>query len=90
LAATRIFGPWGGTLLLTGAVVSMFGYVSGMTLAVPRALYAFARDGFLPRALARIHPASARRISPSRRRARSCACWRSPAASSASPSWRIS
>jgi amino acid transporter len=56
LAASRIFGPWGGTLLLTGAVVSMFGYVSGMTLAVPRALYAFARDGFLPRALARIHP----------------------------------
>ena len=55
-AATRVFGPWGGTLLLTGAVVSMFGYVSGMTLAVPRALYAFARDGFLPRALARIHP----------------------------------
>jgi amino acid transporter len=55
-AATRIFGPWGGTLLLAGAVVSMFGYVSGMTLAVPRALYAFARDGFLPRALARIHP----------------------------------
>jgi amino acid transporter len=55
-AATRIFGPWGGTLLLVGAVVSMFGYVSGMTLAVPRALYAFARDGFLPRALARIQP----------------------------------
>ena len=55
-AATRVFGPWGGTLLLAGAVVSMFGYVSGMTLAVPRALYAFARDGFLPRALARIHP----------------------------------
>jgi amino acid transporter len=34
----------------------MFGYVSGMTLAVPRALYAFGRDGFLPRAIARVHP----------------------------------
>jgi amino acid transporter len=34
----------------------MFGYVSGMTLAVPRALFAFARDGLLPRALARVHP----------------------------------
>jgi amino acid transporter len=55
-AAARVFGPWGGTLLLLGAVVSMFGYVSGMTLAVPRALYAFARDGFLPGALGRVHP----------------------------------
>jgi amino acid transporter len=27
-----------------------------MTLAVPRALYAFARDGFLPRVLGRVHP----------------------------------
>jgi amino acid transporter len=55
-AATAVLGPWGGRLLLVGAVVSMFGYVSGMTLAVPRALYAFARDGFLPGALASIHP----------------------------------
>jgi len=55
-AAARVFGPWGGTLLLLGATVSMFGYVSGMTLAVPRALYAFGRDGFLPRAMARVHP----------------------------------
>ncbi|HYV85026.1 MAG TPA: APC family permease [Patescibacteria group bacterium] len=55
-ASARVFGPWGGTLLLAGSVVSMFGYVSGMTLAVPRALYAFARDGFLPRALGRVHP----------------------------------
>ncbi|HEV8597711.1 MAG TPA: APC family permease [Candidatus Dormibacteraeota bacterium] len=56
-AAAGVFGPWGGTLLLLGATVSMFGYVSGMTLAVPRALYAFGRDGFLPRAMARVHPA---------------------------------
>jgi basic amino acid/polyamine antiporter, APA family len=33
----------------------MFGYIGGMTLAVPRALYAFARDGFLPSPLARVH-----------------------------------
>jgi amino acid transporter len=55
-AASRVFGPWGGTMLLVGSAVSMFGYVSGMTLAVPRALYAFGRDGFLPRAIARVHP----------------------------------
>jgi basic amino acid/polyamine antiporter, APA family len=30
--------------------------VSGMTLAVPRMLFAFGRDGFLPSALARVHP----------------------------------
>jgi amino acid transporter len=34
----------------------MFGYVGGMTLAVPRALFALGRDGFLPRALASVHP----------------------------------
>jgi basic amino acid/polyamine antiporter, APA family len=54
-AAGRVFGSWGATLLLVGAVVSMFGYVSGMTLAVPRALFAFGRDGFLPRAVSRVH-----------------------------------
>ena len=54
--AAGVFGPWGRTLMLTGAIVSMFGYVSGMTLAVPRALYAFARDGFLPRQVAAVHP----------------------------------
>jgi amino acid transporter len=55
-AAGQVFGPWGGTMLLVGAAVSMFGYVSGMTLAVPRALFAFGRDGFLPRVVARVHP----------------------------------
>jgi len=55
-AAGRMFGPGGRTLLLVGATVSMFGYVSGMTLAVPRALFAFARDGFLPRVVASVHP----------------------------------
>jgi basic amino acid/polyamine antiporter, APA family len=55
-AASALMGPWGRTLLLCGAVVSMGGYVSGMTLAVPRALFAFGRDGFLPRAMASVHP----------------------------------
>jgi amino acid transporter len=34
----------------------MFGYVGGMTLAVPRALFALGRDGFLPRGIAAVHP----------------------------------
>ena len=34
----------------------MFGYLGGMTLSIPRMLYALARDGYLPRALAAVHP----------------------------------
>jgi basic amino acid/polyamine antiporter, APA family len=55
-AAGVVLGPWGRTLLLIGVVVSTFGYLSGMALAVPRALYAFARDGFLPSPIASVHP----------------------------------
>lgn len=53
--AERIMGPGGRLLLLVGAIVSMFGYLSGMTLAVPRALFALARDGFLPRQVMAVH-----------------------------------
>lgn len=55
-AAGLAFGGWGRLLLLAGAVVSMFGYLGGMTLSVPRAVFAMAGDGFLPRALAAVHP----------------------------------
>lgn len=54
-AAGRAFGPSGRTLLLLGAAVSMLGYVGGMILAVPRVLYAFGRDGFLPPLVGRVH-----------------------------------
>lgn len=54
-AAGVALGPAGRTLILVGSAVSMFAYVSGMTLAVPRMLFAFGRDGFLPGALARVH-----------------------------------
>ena len=49
-------GGWARALLLAGASVSMFGYLGGMTLSIPRILFAFARDGFLPRAFASVHP----------------------------------
>jgi amino acid transporter len=55
-AAGRVFGPPGVALLSAGVVLSTLGYLSGMMLAVPRALFAFARDGFLPRAVAAVHP----------------------------------
>jgi APA family basic amino acid/polyamine antiporter len=49
-------GGWARSLLLVGASVSMFGYLGGMTLSMPRMVFALARDGFLPRALAAVHP----------------------------------
>jgi amino acid transporter len=55
-AAGVVLGPWGRILLLSAVVVSTFGYLSGMTLAIPRALYAFGRDGYLPAAVAAVHP----------------------------------
>jgi hypothetical protein len=56
-AGGRARGPAGRYLLLVGATVSMFGYASGMTLAIPRALYTFGRDGFLPRVVGGRPPA---------------------------------
>lgn len=55
-AAGASLGRWARSLLLAGAAISMFGYLGGMTLAMPRLLYALARDGYLPRALAAVHP----------------------------------
>jgi basic amino acid/polyamine antiporter, APA family len=55
-AAGRLFGPWGVLMISAGFMISAFGYLSGMMLAVPRALFAFARDGILPRQLAAVHP----------------------------------
>jgi basic amino acid/polyamine antiporter, APA family len=55
-ASSRFLGAGGRLLMLAGGAVSMFGYLCGDMLSSPRALYAFGRDGFLPRALARVHP----------------------------------
>ena len=54
-AASRVLGGTGRLLVLAGATVSMFGYVSGDMLGSPRALFAFARDGMFPAVLARVH-----------------------------------
>ena len=55
-AAGASMGGWARALLLAGASVSMFGYVGGMLLSMPRVVYALARDGFLSAPLARVHP----------------------------------
>lgn len=55
-AAHAFAGATGRTVMIAGATVSMLGYLTGNVLAVPRSLFALARDGFLPRALAAVHP----------------------------------
>jgi len=55
-AAGVALGGWARQVLLIGAVVSMLGHAGGMILATPRMLFAFARDGFFPSTLARLHP----------------------------------
>lgn len=55
-AALVAIGPWGQRLMLVAVVVSTFGYLSGMSLASPRALYAFGRDGYLPKVIGAVHP----------------------------------
>ncbi|WP_411280974.1 APC family permease [Gemmatimonas sp.] len=55
-AAESFLGTPGRLMLLIGASISMFGYVSGMTLAVPRALFRFAEDGLLPKVVGSVHP----------------------------------
>ncbi|RED47125.1 amino acid/polyamine/organocation transporter (APC superfamily) [Winogradskyella eximia] len=54
--AKVVFGNFGYLLLIIGAVVSMFGYMSGTILNSPRIVYALARDKVIPiTALSRIH-----------------------------------
>ena len=54
--AEIVMGPAGALMIGVAVILSTFGYLSGMVLAIPRALFAFARDGVLPRALQAIHP----------------------------------
>jgi amino acid transporter len=42
-------------LMLAGAAVSMLGWLCGDILSTPRMLFAFARDGWLPNLLGRLH-----------------------------------
>lgn len=54
-AANVAMGGWARTLLLVGASVSMFGYLGGITFSMPRMVYAFANDGFLPKRFAAVN-----------------------------------
>ena len=45
-------------VILLGAGLSMLGYLASDTLSAPRILFAFAKDGFLPRRVAALHARS--------------------------------
>jgi amino acid transporter len=49
-------GPAGRGLILGIGAISMVGFLGGDILGQSRVLFAFARDGLLPRALAAVHP----------------------------------
>jgi APA family basic amino acid/polyamine antiporter len=55
-AAGKALGPAGRQLILTGVLISTLGFLTGSILAVPRILFAFARDGAVPRVFAAVHP----------------------------------
>ncbi len=54
-AAGSFIGGWGALLLTVGALVSIAGSISSLTLFGPRYLFALARDGFGPRGLGHVH-----------------------------------
>ncbi|NDG83713.1 MAG: amino acid permease [Proteobacteria bacterium] len=58
MAARKLVGEGGALVLAVGAVFSTLGYLSAMTLSLPRSLLAFSEDGYLPASLARISPVS--------------------------------
>lgn len=55
-AAGSVAGSTARTVLVVGAVISMFGYLSANVLSEPRGLFAFSRDGFLPKIFSSVHP----------------------------------
>lgn len=54
--AEQSLGQFGVSMLIAGAAISCFGLVSGDILASSRLLFAGARDGVLPKFLAKVHP----------------------------------
>jgi basic amino acid/polyamine antiporter, APA family len=51
-----IFGKSGTAFVIAVTAISMLGILSGEILSIPRILFAGARDGLMPKPLARVHP----------------------------------
>jgi basic amino acid/polyamine antiporter, APA family len=50
-----LFGNFGSVLIVAGSAIAILGSLSGQILAIPRVLFAGARDGILPKALSKVH-----------------------------------
>jgi basic amino acid/polyamine antiporter, APA family len=55
-SAAKFLGNIGRTILLAGATISAFGFVTSDILSSPRMIFAFGRDGALPGFFAHVHP----------------------------------
>ncbi len=55
-AAAKFLGNIGRTILIAGATISAFGFVTSDILSSPRMIFAFGRDGALPTFFAHVHP----------------------------------
>ena len=54
-SAAKFLGNIGRTILLAGATISAFGFVTSDILSSPRMIFAFGRDGALPASFAHVH-----------------------------------
>src|SRR5438105_4017365 len=55
-SAAKFLSNFGRTILLAGASISAFGFVTSDILSSPRMIFAFGRDGALPQFFAHVHP----------------------------------
>ncbi len=55
-AAAKFLGNIGHTILVAGATISAFGFVTSDILSSPRMIFAFGRDGVIPTWFAHVHP----------------------------------
>ena len=55
-SAAKFLGNLGRVVLLAGATISAFGFVTSDILSSPRMIFAFGRDGALPEFFAHVHP----------------------------------
>ncbi len=55
-SAAEFLGNLGRMILLAGASISAFGFVTSDILSSPRMIFAFGRDGALPQFFAHVHP----------------------------------
>jgi APA family basic amino acid/polyamine antiporter len=55
-ALQQVLGPVGATIGTLAVIVSVYGWLTGFTLMMPRVLFSMARDRELPAVLGRVHP----------------------------------